>query len=97
MSKSISRRMQTFGITQQTYLQMREAQQERCAICGVTDRNADKALGIDHSHETGDLRGLLCSKCNSGLGFFNDNISILLAALKYLRYWKAPRRPLEGP
>lgn len=50
-----------------------------CYICG-----SDKSLVIDHSHETGDLRGILCSSHNIGIGLFKDNIDHLLAAIMYL-------------
>ena len=54
-----------------------------CAICG--EDNGDKALVIDHDHETNRLRGLLCQKCNSGLGILGDTESALERALKYVR------------
>jgi hypothetical protein len=58
------------------------AQDGRCAIC----RNADKrALSIDHAHGTGRVRGLLCRRCNLGLGCFGDDIAFLEAAITYLR------------
>ncbi len=51
-----------------------------CAICNSTDR-----LSIDHCHKTGEVRGLLCSKCNSGIGLFRDKIDLLEAAIHYLK------------
>lgn len=53
---------------------------ECCAICGATDRR----LVVDHCHETGVVRGRLCSQCNSGLGHFGDDPERLLAAREYL-------------
>lgn len=50
-----------------------------CSICG-----SHYLMSIDHCHETGTVRGWLCRKCNSGLGFFGDDIDRLRAALKYL-------------
>lgn len=53
---------------------------EACMICGSTQR-----LCIDHCHNTSVVRGILCSKCNTGLGMFNDNIDALYSAIEYLR------------
>ena len=50
-----------------------------CMICGSIDR-----LCIDHCHKTKHIRGVLCSKCNTGLGMFRDNPSFLIEAAKYL-------------
>jgi hypothetical protein len=55
-----------------------------CAICGV-----DGVLGRDHNHATKLLRGTLCLPCNSGLGFFKDNLQRLGAAMAYLRKYGA--------
>lgn len=50
-----------------------------CTICGET-----KSLCIDHSHQSGRIRGRLCSSCNKGLGFFKDNPTLLLRASDYI-------------
>ncbi len=52
---------------------------DSCMICGSKDR-----LCIDHCHNTSKVRGILCSKCNFGLGMFRDNTDYLLEAVKYL-------------
>jgi hypothetical protein len=56
-----------------------------CAICGGGGR-----LCMDHSHYTGEPRGLLCVKCNSGIGMFNDSPTLLINALRYLDRWHGP-------
>ena len=62
-----------------------EAQENRCAICGCPGQDAPrKRLVLDHDHETGYIRGMLCLQCNSGLGQFKDNIEFLRAAISYL-------------
>ena len=53
-----------------------------CSICGL--RNKKCRIGIDHDHKTKQIRGYLCLKCNRGIGFFNDNPSLLQAAKEYL-------------
>lgn len=55
----------------------------RCDICGKPPK--DKRLAIDHDHVTGEFRGLLCRKCNSALGHFDDDLSYLVAAVQYLQ------------
>jgi Recombination endonuclease VII len=59
-------------------------QDNRCAICSH-ESSAPGDLIIDHDHQTGRVRGLLCSNCNSGLGFFRDNSAALLQAVAYLK------------
>lgn len=71
------------GFTQEEYEAKLEEQDYRCAICG-----SDKHNGIgwcaDHCHSTGTKRGVLCYKCNVGLGYFKDNIKSLENAVMYL-------------
>jgi len=69
------------------YRRMVEKQDGRCAICGRTAIQASlkrKRLAIDHCHKSGKIRGLLCISCNSGLGHFGDDLSLLLKAVAYL-------------
>lgn len=60
-------------------------QKGRCAIC----ESMPKRLVIDHDHNDGEFRGLLCATCNSGLGMFRDSIRHLLAAVAYLEQYEA--------
>lgn len=55
-----------------------------CLICGRHQDELEQKLFVDHDHETGRVRGLLCSSCNSLLGYSKDNISILESAIEYL-------------
>lgn len=71
-----------YGITLEAYDLFFEAQQGRCAICGNKQRN--KRLAVDHDHQTGKVRGLLCVSCNMGLGCFKDHIDYLSKAITYL-------------
>lgn len=70
-----------FGLSVENFMTVLEAQQHKCAICcGVfTSRPC-----VDHDHETGEIRGLLCGECNLGLGKFKDNKQTLQAAIEYL-------------
>lgn len=69
-----------FGLLPEEKEAMKLAQEGLCAIC----RQAEE-LVIDHSHESGEVRSLLCGPCNVGLGYFGEEESIFLAAIKYLR------------
>lgn len=72
-----------YGVSWETYSVILESQDGGCAICGGINESGRK-LAVDHNHETGEIRGLLCDKCNRGLGFFNDDIMILDLAVEYL-------------
>ena len=75
-----------YGLTPEDYRKMAEKQQNRCAICGRWETHKkNRYLAIDHNHVTGKIRGLLCSNCNAGLGFFEDNPQILANAIEYLK------------
>jgi hypothetical protein len=74
----------TYGITLSDFDSMLDAQKGRCAIC-LTDTPGGKGrFHIDHDHDSGKVRGLLCTNCNLGIGNMKDSPAILLAAMKYL-------------
>lgn len=72
------------GITLEDYREMLAKQDNVCLICGQPETAKNKTLAVDHDHSTGVIRGLLCHKCNAGLGHFNDDPSLLRAAIKHL-------------
>jgi uncharacterized protein YmfQ (DUF2313 family) len=74
----------TFGITVEEYRALFKAQGGVCAICN-TDTPTGYNWHVDHCHTTGKVRGILCSKCNQGLGLFNDKENLLERAASYLR------------
>jgi hypothetical protein len=65
-----------------------ELQDNRCAICG-TDNPLLSDWSADHCHTTNQPRGLLCVRCNAGLGYFKDNPEYLQSAINYLNKWKS--------
>ena len=69
-----------YGITWEDYKQMYVEQTGECLIC---DKKYDR-LCIDHNHSSGYIRGLICRKCNSGLGQLNDDIRLLRKAVQYM-------------
>lgn len=74
----------TFGISLEEYEAMYAAQNGLCAICGKPDEVEGRRLAVDHNHDTGAVRALLCGTCNRGLGNFQDNAEMLVKATRYL-------------
>lgn len=70
-----------YGLSEEDYTNIFDSQNGKCAICKKT---SERFLQVDHDHETGIVRGLLCQKCNTGLGMFNDNALIVKSALEYV-------------
>lgn len=75
--------MRKYGIGIIEFEKMLEAQGGACAICRGQESES-RPLSVDHDHDTGKVRGLLCQKCNRGLGLFGDNVSNLASAFLYL-------------
>lgn len=79
-SRSTYYRQYRYGITDEDYGELLKSQDGKCAICGI-----EAKLNIDHCHDNGHVRGLLCNQCNTALGLFKDNINNLLTAIEYLK------------
>jgi hypothetical protein len=76
-----------FGITPEEYDRMFSEQGGVCAICGRHPKLStgdQRRLSVDHNHDTGKVRGLLCYKCNVGLGSADDSVDRLVAMAAYL-------------
>jgi hypothetical protein len=81
-----------YGITLNEYNEMLEKQNGKCAICGTTETKGRKSgrgggadvFAVDHCHDTGDVRGLLCHSCNRAMGLLGDNTHILQSMIEYL-------------
>lgn len=83
----------TYGITQTQYNEMKQEQDNVCYLCGsdgfvIGKLGHSEKLAVDHCHETGKVRKLLCHNCNRGLGLFQDNPELIMKAAEYLKYFK---------
>jgi hypothetical protein len=76
-----------YGLSRADYDALLKRQGGVCAICA---KRSEKTLCVDHCHATGTIRGLLCPKCNRGLGYLADDQSALIAALAYLGHRSGP-------
>lgn len=72
-----------YGISLVDYNLMLEDQDYKCAICFKIEIDG-RAFSVDHNHQTGKIRGLLCHHCNRGLGQFKESTIIIEQAIKYL-------------
>jgi hypothetical protein len=80
-----------YGITLEEFWIMWDVYKGRCGICGILMKVPENRQGqslqvvaVDHDHDTGIVRGLLCNACNKGLGLFRDSIENLEKAKEYL-------------
>lgn len=74
----------TYGISIKDYETMVEQQSRLCLICQKPETKKGNRLSVDHCHQTGKIRGLLCNECNTGLGLFQDDPFRLDRAISYL-------------
>lgn len=79
-----ARRFRTYGITENEYNAILERQGGRCGICRTDDPGA-KGWAIDHCHESELVRGVLCGRCNSGIGLLRDDHRVIAAAAEYVK------------
>jgi hypothetical protein len=80
-----SRIKHRYGLSKEGFDKLWDANNGRCHICTTQLTVEHSGYAIDHNHETGEVRGLLCPTCNSGLGHFKDSIGVLEAAIEYLK------------
>lgn len=77
-----------YGLSREQWAQMKTAQDNRCAIC-VEEFGVRKGIHVDHCHQTGRVRQLLCTHCNTMLGRAKDNPELLRRGAAYLEEWSA--------
>lgn len=79
--------LKNYQLSYDDYCKMVDNQSGKCAICSTIPI---RRLDVDHNHETGKIRQLLCSNCNTAIGLFKDNPNILRAAASYLELHNTP-------
>ena len=72
-----------YGLSKEDYENVLQSQHYGCKICGQ-QCSQNVHLAVDHCHKTGQVRGLLCGKCNKGIGFFDDDVNRMRSAMQYL-------------
>lgn len=73
-----------YGIDKFNFEEIFKKQNYKCKICGITENDLSAVFCLDHNHNNLEIRGILCRSCNSGLGFFKDNVDSLRKAIDYL-------------
>jgi hypothetical protein len=80
----------TYGISIEDYEEMLDKQGGCCAICSLAEKHAPYGvLSVDHCHDSGAVRALLCNPCNAGIGLFKENQDFLANAIIYLKRYNA--------
>lgn len=88
--QSLKTKLKFFDITLEEFLELQKSHNDCCGICGIHESEARNlrtkhyGLYVDHCHDTGKVRGLLCHNCNLVLGQAKDDIDILKKAIDYL-------------
>ena len=77
-----------YGITSKEYDTLFESQGYKCAVCGSSKNQVYGKMPVDHCHNTGKVRGILCQSCNVTLGKVEEKEEILLALIEYLKKHK---------
>ena len=81
--KRLRGRARNKGLTVEQCRTLLEQAQGACRICG--ESRHESQMVIDHDHQTGRVRGVLCCKCNAGIGFFDESPEKMLLAIEYLK------------
>jgi hypothetical protein len=73
-----------YGLEWDEYVALLDKQKGKCFLCGSNGSGKDSRLVVDHDHETGEVRGLLCWNCNVGIGLFKEDTELLNKVIKYI-------------
>jgi hypothetical protein len=71
-----------YGLSEKDFISLRERQMNCCALCGKHRSKQKRDLHVDHDHETGRVRGMLCTCCNVRLGWFENRKDLVLNYVK---------------
>lgn len=77
-----------YGISLEQYNELASKQEHKCAICSIARSTLNYDLCVDHNHNTGEVRKLLCKPCNLLVGNSLENIEILNKTIEYLRLYE---------
>lgn len=76
---------QTYGLEVEERQDLFDKANRQCQLCEIPESELAIGLVIDHDHHTGTIRGVLCGSCNSALGLFKENVSVMLKAIGYIK------------
>ena len=77
---------QAYGLTHEQVEEMKRLQDYKCYVCYTHETEAgSKGLVVDHNHTTGQVRKMLCSKCNTALGLLNEDVCIFTSLINYVK------------
>lgn len=76
--------LKTYNLTLDEYNTLLEEQDHSCRVCGTHADETSRNLAVDHCHETGKIRSLLCNKCNTALGLLNEDVDVMKKLIKYV-------------
>lgn len=80
-----------YGITPEAYNKLLAQQNGGCAICGEAGAASTRSpLMVDHDHQTGQLRALLCHRCNSAIGLLREDLDLMRRAMRYIQQHRTP-------
>lgn len=83
--REFASKMKKYGMTPTLYDEMFLSQGNSCGACSTTQPTHKHRFGIDHNHDTGEVRGILCGKCNSALGLLDDSVEKVKGLLMYIQ------------
>lgn len=74
----------SYGLEWEEYVSLMDKQEGKCLLCSSSGSGKNNRLVVDHDHDTGEVRGLLCWSCNVGIGLFKEDTELLNKVIKYI-------------